>query len=205
VERKACDWELVHKVASKGYEEGVVTLAYIELLERGNWADVGASLVETPKAKRAFELILLSFFSRLLLNVVRAYGPVRNGDYHLRVAFTEIEKDPQIETPKIRDADALKEAVTLWKVADVDPRLTRLKHLRDKSLAHVSELKAGISLPQIVDLMEFARMTCDIWERLSFAVGSVSIELEVQNRAYRESADAFWSKWTGSPPPMTTA
>ena len=51
VERKACDWELVHKVASKGYEEGVVTLAYIELLERGNWADVGASLVETPKAK----------------------------------------------------------------------------------------------------------------------------------------------------------
>jgi hypothetical protein len=35
-------------------------------------------------------------------------------------------------------------------------RKTRLKHLRDKSLAHVSELNGGISLPQTVELMEFS-------------------------------------------------
>jgi AbiU2 len=198
--QKSCDWELVHKVASEGFKQGIVTLAYIELLERGNATDVESIIAETPKARKAFELIRLSLFSRLLLDVVRAYGPVRNGDYHLRVAFDEIEKHPRIETPQIRDANALEDAVALWKAADGDPRLTTLKHHRDKFLAHTSEPNPHISRPPIDDLIEFARLTCRIWERLSFAVGAFSIELEVQNRAYRESADVFWSKWTGRSP-----
>ena len=53
----------------------------------------------------------------------------------------------------------------------------------------------GIRLPMYKELFEFTEMTCAIWEQLSFGAGAVKFEVSNQIDAYRESADAFWSKW----------
>jgi hypothetical protein len=85
--------------------------------------------------------------------------------------------------------------VQLFDQAEADPRLASLKHMRDKQLAHWARPTPGVPLPLYNELFGFTRLTCEISEQLSFGAGTVMITLETQVEAYRESADAFWSRW----------
>jgi hypothetical protein len=196
--QKGCDWDIVCEAADQGFRDGTNTLACIEMLERGNSEDVIKKVERTPDALLACTLIRDALLDRLLITVVRAYGPIHKGDFHLRVAFKELDRrEPDDELPNDVDGTALSDAIALWKEVGTDRRLGRLEHFRNKVVAHQSRRNPDISAPLIKDLFGFGRHTCKIWERLSFAAGSRKLQFEVQNRAYQESANAFWSIWLG--------
>lgn len=73
--------------------------------------------------------------------------------------------------------------------------MRKLKHMRDKLLAHTARPDARIDIPRYNDRFSFARDTCAVWEHLSYGAGTVMIDLQHQVDAYTESADAFWAKW----------
>ena len=193
------DWEIVRKVAHRGYLDGIDTLACIEILERGNSPEVIEQIIAAGAAKAA-DLIRKSLLDRMHMNFMRAYDPVRKGDNHLRVAFEILRKPGGLDlAPTKRQRSDLTKALKLWNDAEADPRLKTLRHLRNKFVAHLSEPNKQIPIPKIRELFGFAKKTCEIWERLSFGTGVVMIELSHQTEAYSESADAFWAAWNPIP------
>jgi hypothetical protein len=76
-----------------------------------------------------------------------------------------------------------------------DAWLTELRHMRNKFVAHLSKPDPSIALPQIRHLLGFSKETAHLMELLAFGTEVVVIKLDVQVEAYRESADAFWSRW----------
>ncbi len=187
------DWNTLRQVAADGYSDGISCLAAIETIERSNRASVIGPLNDSD-AGRAARLLRDSAFFRLHLMVVRAYAPVhRNGDLHLRAAVNFLRDHIDEEASLDRHA-RLAEVIRLFDSAASDPRLTLLKNMRDKQLAHWAQ-PTNNELPRYDDLFGVTRVTCAIWEQLSFGAGTVMIELDNQMDVYRESADAFWGIW----------
>lgn len=187
------DWNTLREVASAGYSDGIMCLAAIETVERSNRPSVIGPLNEA-EAGLAAKLLIDSALVRVHLYVVRAFSPVRKDDLHLRAAVNFL-RDYSAKEPDQMQRAHLDEAIRLFDKADSDSRLTTLKHMRDKQLAHWANPTPGVPLPLYNELFEFTRRTCEIWERLSFGAGTVMIPLETQVEAYRNSADAFWGRW----------
>jgi len=188
------DWNTLREVASAGYSDGILCLAAIETVERSNRASIIGPLNDL-EAGLAAKLLTDSAFVRVHLYVVRAFAPVsRADDLHLRAAVNFL-RDHLCEESDQQRREHLAHVVQLFDQAEADPRLASLKHMRDKQLAHWANPTPGVPLPLYNELFEFTRRTCEIWERLSFGAGTVMITLETQVEAYRESADAFWSRW----------
>ena len=138
-----------------GFRDGINTLACIEMLERGNSEDVIKKVERTPDALLACTLIRDALLDRLLITVVRAYGPIHKGDFHLRVAFKELDRrEPDDELPIDVDGTALSDAIALWKEVGTDHRQKQLEHFRNKVVAHHSQRNPDISAPLIKDLMD---------------------------------------------------
>jgi hypothetical protein len=77
-------------------------------------------------------------------------------------------------------------------------RLSKLKKLRDKQIAHLAHYSDPEG-PTYNDLFGFAREVAAIWERLAWGTGIVTLSIESQVISYRESADHFWSPWEVKP------
>lgn len=192
------DWGKLKAVAAQGYSDGILCLASIEIIERSNRPSVIDPLNE-HEAGRAARLFIDAALFRLQMFITRAYAPVRHtGDLHLRAAIGFLEQPGRLmEETRLENRNELADAIRLFTKASRDPRLTLLKHMRDKMLAHWAEPDARLRLPMYHELFDFTKETCAIWERLSFGAGTVMIELDDQIDAYRESAEAFWSRWEG--------
>lgn len=188
--------EKLREVAVQGYADAILCLASIEIVERSNVSAV-LDRVNDSGAGRAARLFIDGALFRLHLFVTRAYAPVRYpGDLHLHAAINFLKCNPAV----IDDFPAEKrrhftEAVKLFERALEDNRLAKLKQMRDKLLAHWAEPDLSTPLPRYVELFGFTNETCVIWEHLSYGVGTVSIELVHQVGPYRDSANAFWSRW----------
>ena len=77
---------------------------------------------------------------------------------------------------------------------DADPRRKKLKHYRDKVVAHTAMRE--LPLPLVSELTSYAMGTADALARLARGTGvTTQSQLEVQTAAYDESAKAFWSVW----------
>jgi hypothetical protein len=190
------DWNTLREVAAQGYSDGVVCLATIETVERSNQPGVYNPLNEAD-AGRAARLLVDSALTRLHIFVCRGFAPIRHpDDLHLRAAIDFLKQPGRLDEEHEQDhRKNLVKAVKLFDEADRDPRLARLNYMRHKLIAHMARYDEKVGRPTYDDLFGFSRLTTQIWERLSFGAGTVMINLEYQIEAYRESADAFWSKW----------
>jgi hypothetical protein len=189
------DWADVRGVAKQGFNDGIVCLATIEVVERSNTPAVIDPLHEL-KASRAAKLLIDAALVRLHLYLVRAFARVsHDDDLHLRAAIGFLRTaDLQAELPFVEDQDHIQRAIELFDISAADPRLAKLKKLRDKQIAHLA-LYDDSDAPTYNDLFGFARTVATIWERLAWGTGIVSLSIDSQVVSYQESADAFWSPW----------
>ncbi len=187
-------WGRVRGIAADAYRDGIDMLACVEILERGNREETFVPIRDAGGGL-AMNRIRDALFWRILFLAMRAYAPVRKGDKQLRAAF-ELLRDPEVSRLAYEENRAdLDRAVDLWKLAETDERNASLSHYRNKAAAHWSELDDGRELPQINDLFGFARSTATIAEKLAAGTGVVMIDIDHQVEAFRESADALWSRW----------
>jgi hypothetical protein len=167
----------------------------MEVLGAGN-KPVLIRRIDQAGGKSACELIYKSLFQRLLLNTMRAYDPVRGGDFHLAVAFEVLAEPDVMAIAKRRDSyPHISAATDLWHQTATDDRTLKLRHYRNKVVAHLSDLDPTMRLPINNDLFVIAGTTTKIAENLSIGTGACTIELRQQTGAYRQSAECFWSVW----------
>ena len=128
--------------------------------------------------------------------VERAFAPVNRpkSDRHARLAFTHLsDQNVFDEVAHAGSRKLLHQACDFWRNLDADPRRNRLKHYRDKVVAHTGVRK--LPLPLVSDLTSYAKSTADVLARLARGTGAVELQLKVQTAAYDASAKAFWSVW----------
>ena len=161
----------------------------------------GESLV-VPKALEAANAILAAtivqkaLLDRVLMTIERAFSPgKRPDDRHARVAFKYLLEDQNIfdEVANVGSRKHLQQACDTWRNYDADPRRERLKHYRDKVVAHTAVRK--LPPPVVSELSSYAMGTADVLARLARGTGVVALQLAVQTAAYDASAKAFWSVW----------
>jgi hypothetical protein len=199
--------ELVRRIAATGFTDGIDVLASLQVITQGNDVFIIRGIVEGGAA-RAAVLVRKALFQRVLIMVKRAYDNPRRkgGDRHTKVAI-DFLSDPQVfdEVAQHGSRTHLEQAVEFWRSYSSDPRLTRLKHYRDKAIAHLAEKDPEIGDPTINDLTYFATGTADLWARLAWGAGVVGLDMRSQIDPYEESAKAFWRPWYRPPgsPPLT--
>jgi hypothetical protein len=190
------DWNTLREVAGMGYADGVTCLATIEVVERSNRPTVIEPL-DRAEAGRAARILVDGALFRLHMFVTRAFAPASRGDdLHLRTAIDFLRQPGRLDEEKWpENKRRLQQAIRGFEAMENDPRLVKLKHMRDKRLAHSARPDENIEIPRYNELFGFTRATCAIWEHLSYGAGSVMIDLDHQVTAYIESADAFWGRW----------
>jgi|PersoiStandDraft_1058852.scaffolds.fasta_scaffold102873_1 hypothetical protein len=191
---------LVHVVAREGYLHALEILQLIEVMQRQNLLQINAHLSEAG-AGSAANVVRNSLIARIALLVVGCYSPTRNGDKHLRVAF-EILRDHKLIRNEIAErgsADALSEAENLWHNLLRDPRLSSVKHFRDKYTAHIAEPDPNTPLPNYTEFFEFARETTKLMEKLAHGTGGTTETLDEQLDEMATSAQQFWRPWEAAP------
>ncbi|MER8525217.1 hypothetical protein [Mesorhizobium sp. M0494] len=191
------DWDALREAAGQGYADGIMCLATIETVERSNNEELIERLHDADAA-RAARILIDGALVRLHIFVCRGFSPARHADdLHLRTAIDFLKEPGRLdEEPLLWRRTDLAEAIRLFELAAADPRLVRLKHMRDKLIAHMARYdETIIAKPTYNDLFDFTRLTAQIWERLSYGAGTAMVKLRHQVKAYSESADAFWSRW----------
>jgi hypothetical protein len=153
--------------------------------------------LETANASRAANVVSRALWQRILMTVERAFAPnTRKDDRHVRVAFDDLAKpDVFEEVAKTGSRKHLEQACAIWRSYDADPRRRKLRHYRDKVIAHVGKRDPAIPVPLTEELRDYAYGTADVLARLARGASSVDLNLQVQIKAYEESAKAFWAVW----------
>ena len=131
------------------------------------------------------------------MTVERAFAPVNRpqSDRHARVAFNYLS-DPSIfdEVAKAGSRKELEQACDTWRRYDADPRRKKLKHYRDKVVAHTAVRE--LPVPLVSELTSYAMGTAEVLARLARGSGvTTQSQLGVQTAAYDKSAKAFWGVW----------
>ncbi len=194
------DWSDVRNVAKRGFEDGIICLATIEVIERSNTPDV-INPLHVADASRAARLLIDAALIRLHLYLVRAFARVSHGDdLHLRAAIEFLRRtDLTAELRFKENEEHIHRAIELFDQADHDVRLAKLKKLRDKQIAHLARY-SDPEAPTYNDLFGFAGDVAAIWERMAWGTGIVTLSIASQLISYRESADQLWSPWEAKSP-----
>jgi hypothetical protein len=188
--------DAVKQISREGFADAIDLMGCIAILREGNSAAVRRR-VEAANATLAATLVQKALLQRVLMTVERAFAPSnRTSDRHAWVAF-EYLSDGTIfdEVAKAGSRKHLRQACDFWRTYDTDPRHKRLKHFRDKVVAHAAERDPAIPTPLVSDLRNYAMGTADVLARLARGSGVVGFELGLQTAAYDRSAEAFWSVW----------
>jgi hypothetical protein len=185
----------VREIASAAFTDAIEILGIIEVLEAGNQAAV-TQHINAAGAGRAAEHIKRALFTRLHFLVARAFGRTRPDDRHARRAF-ELLEDVTVAQKMNSKADLI-EAQQRWKKCCDDPRLEPFLHFRDKYLAHLGQPRPGVGLPTYGDVFAIARDTAYALEKLAHASNVVTLSLDSQIPAHKESAEHFWARWRTS-------
>jgi hypothetical protein len=111
------------------------------------------------------------------------------------VAFEHLS-GPNIfdEVAKAGSRKHLQQACDTRRKYDANPRRKKLKHYRDKVVAHTAVRE--LPVPLVSELTSYAMGTADALARLARGTGvTTQSQLGVQTAAYDESAKAFCSVW----------
>jgi hypothetical protein len=189
--------EVVRKISAVAFTDAIDLMACLAVLREGESLVVPKAL-EAANASLAATIVQKALLQRVLMTVERAFAPVGRpkSDRHARVAFEHLS-DPKIfdEVATVGSRKYLQQACDIWRTYDTDRRRERLKHYRDKVVAHAAVRNPKISVPLVRDLKSYAMGTADVLARLARGSGVVGFELGVQMAAYDESARAFWRVW----------
>ena len=187
--------ELVRQISAKAFTDAIDLMACLAVLREGESLVVPRAL-EAANASLAATIVQKALLQRVLMTVERAFAPVNRpkSDRHARVAFEHLS-DPNIfdEVAKAGSRKELEQACDTWRRYDADPRRKKLKHYRDKVVAHTAVRE--LPLPLVSELSSYAMGTADALARLARGTGVVELQLKVQTAAYDASAKAFWSVW----------
>jgi hypothetical protein len=180
-------------MAADAFTDAVEILGIIEVLEAGNKRPTKA--INKAGAGLAAEHVKRSLLTRLHFLVARHYATTKSGDRHARMAF-ELLEDQNIA--KQMNAGELKEAQKKWARCCDDHRIKPFLHFRDKYLAHLGSPLPGVNLPTYGEAFGLARETARALEKLAHATGVVTLSLDSQIPAHKESAKKFWAPWVKS-------
>jgi hypothetical protein len=184
--------DTIMEIARVNFFDAIAINSTIEILELGNQEDIIAALVQAG-AGRAARRIRNALFTQLHILTARAYSVSRDGDRHLRRAAEVMKSEAVRSHFSISNESDVHEFMTRWNRCIGDHRLERFLHFRDKHLAHLSSSNPDIPAPRYKEVFDIARATAGAMEKLAHATGIVSLSLESQLGAERESAVAFWS------------
>jgi AbiU2 len=189
--------ELVRKISAEAFTDAIDLMACLAVLREGK-SLVAPKALEAANASLAANIVQKALLQRVLTTVERAFAPVNRpkSDRHARVAFKYLA-DQNIfdEIANAGSRKHLQQACDTWRNYDADPRRERLKHYRDKAVAHAGKRNPAIPLPLVSELSTYAMGTADVLARLARGTGVVNLQLRVQTAAYDASAKAFWSVW----------
>jgi hypothetical protein len=186
--------ELVRQISAAAFADAIDIMGCLAVLRESDSLSVERS-VKAADATLAAIIVQKSLLQRMLMTVERAFAPHnRNSDRHARVAFEHLS-DPNIfdEVARVGSRKHLQQACANWQRFDTDARRRRLKHYRDRVVAHAAQRNPAIPVPLVTELRAYAMGTADVLARL--ARGSGIVEAGVPTAAYDESAKAFWSVW----------
>lgn len=189
------NWPMLREVVADGYRDAVECRALIDIYQSGQAAYLA---LNSCPAGPAFQYVCLALSYRLQLLVVRAYGDVRYGDdRNLRAAITFLQEGSRFdELDSNANRDLLDAAIQRFNFALEDRRLTRLKKMRDKRVAHIAVYNYGPESPTYPELFEFAEVTIQIWKNLALGLKVMPENLGTSMEAADASAKAFWKPWT---------
>jgi hypothetical protein len=193
--------ELVRQISKEAFTDAIDLMACLAVLREsesfGEPGDVVAHALEAANASLAATIVRKALLQRVLMTIERAFAPVKHkSDRHARVAF-EYLSDPNIfeEVAKAGLRKQLEQARATWRIYDQDARRRRLRHYRDKVVAHAGERDPAIPVPLVSELRNYAVGTADALARLAHGSGVVNLQLRVQTDPYDKSAEAFWRVW----------
>ena len=189
-------WNKFKQTAREGFGEGILILGTIAVIESGNSVST-INGINSAEAGRAAQLLRDAAFARVSLLTVRAFDRITHSDdKHLRCSIEYIRQQGVLgELVDGEQQDNLTTAIQMFDKIAARSSLARLRHQRNKELAHIGEYGEILDRPKIDELFSLARGTAKIWERLAWGVGLTSTSIEFQTDAYKESAKKFWSPW----------
>jgi hypothetical protein len=188
--------ELVRQISKAAFKDAIDLMACLAVLREGESLVVPCAL-KAANAALAATIVRKALLQLVLMTIERAFAPVKHkSDRHARVAFKYL-LDPDIfeEVAKDGSRKQLERARFMWRTYDQDARRRRLRHYRNKVVAHVGERDPAIPVPLVSELRNYAMGTADALARLAYGSGVVELRFKVLTDAYDESAKAFWSVW----------
>jgi hypothetical protein len=188
--------ELVKHISASAFLDAIDLMGCLGVLRESDSQTVERA-VKAANATLAAIIVQKALLQRVLMTVERAFAPsTRKSDRNARVAFDLLSNQTIFEeVVKMGSRKHLEQACTNWQRYDADPRRDRLKHYRDKVVAHTAERNPAIPVPLVTELRNYATGTADVLARLARGSGIIGFELGLQTAAYDESAKAFWSVW----------
>jgi len=185
----------LNETARQVYEDGLSSLAIIDIVENANSPAV-VNGINQIGVSSTLSLLASAAISWLLMVQVRAYSEVtREDDRNLHAAILYLKSPNAIESyPLSEQRLRLSKAVQLFDAALGDNRLKRLKRMRDKHIAHMAAYDF-VGGPTYNELYEFTKLTSSICEHLAYGTGTMAVAMEQQMLAHRRSAQLFWSKF----------
>ena len=188
--------ELVKQISETGLKEAIDLMACLAVWREGESLMVPHAL-EAVNAALAATIVQKALLQRVAMTVERAFAPANRpkSDRHVRVAFKHLSVQNIFdEVANAGSRKYLQQACDTWRKYDADPRRKKLKHYRDKVVAHTAMRE--LPLPIVSELTSYAMGTADALARLARGTGvTTQSQLEVQTAAYDESAKAFLSVW----------
>jgi AbiU2 len=189
--------KLVKQISATGFTEAIDLMACLAVLREGKSLVLPRAL-EEANAALAATIVQKALLQRVLMTVERAFARVnkRKPDRHARVAFEHLsDQNVFDEVANAGSREHLQQACDFWRSLDADPRRKKLKHYRDKVVAHTAMRE--LPVPLVSELTSYAMGTADVLARLARGTGVIELQqqLKVQTDAYDASAKAFWSVW----------
>jgi hypothetical protein len=185
--------DLVRQIGEDALVDAMEIFVTIELMEAQNTGGVNERLSDEGAGQGGI-VIRNALLSHLIVTVTRAFSFPRANDRHLRRAFEILQHNSEIRTAFKDKENELIEAERFFKSCCEDPRLERIKHMRDKSVAHRGLQRQDIPKPQYGDLFAFANNTIDAIDKFAFAIGVADIAVR-DNIDAKPTAESFWRPW----------
>ena len=183
----------IAEMAKEAFQTGMEILQLVELMERQNSGRINGNISDSGAA-RAGITIRNSMTTRLVILVAGAFSPTRPDDRHLRKGFEDLS-DANLRSQLAMDQPAFADAERMWQALQADPRLTTIKHFRDKYTAHTANPKQGIAPPNFGEMFDFSRAVAAVMERFAIGVGVTTEKLSDTEDWRVESSQNFWEPW----------
>lgn len=190
------EWNKFRKATLHGYADGIDVLVSLDFVLQANTPAVTAS-IDRADAGRSARIMREALMERILLKVVRAYSKtIWPDDHHTKVAIEFLRRRGVLEEQTNQDQrTVLESAIAEFDRLATDERLLSISRYRDKSLAHIGLPDDTMPPPMAVDLFDFARETCRLWESLRLGADPHTLPMEFHVSQYRASTAVFWARW----------